>query len=236
MEESMRTSLTRAVAGAAIAATAVLTAVGTAGAAGATVKPPTTLSVVESKAIIKLGQKDLLTGTLTVGKTPLADQNVALERLVAGTWHILDVRKTGTFGHVFFTVQPAVTAKYELQFFATTKYQGTHSNPVTVVVVQPKPKLTILTIGQTKTKIKPGQSDTIFGTLSAAKTPLPGELVWLYQIVNGKLVNGNGHFTSKLGGVSFTVKPGATAHYELKFYGTPKYAGTHSGVVTVVVS
>jgi hypothetical protein len=230
----MRTSLTRAVAGAAIAATAALTAVGTAGAAGATIKAPTTLSVVESKAIITPGQKDLLYGTLKSGKTALAGKDVALERFVAGKWHILDVRHTGTFGHVSFTVQPGVTSKYSLQFFATARYQGTRSNIVTVLVLKPKP--TILTIGQTKTRIRPGQTDTIFGTLSVARTPLGGQLVWLYQVVNGKLVNGNGHFTGSHGGVSFTVKPGATAHYELKFYGTPRYAGTRSGVVTVVVS
>jgi hypothetical protein len=232
----MRTSLTRAVAGAAIAATAVLAAVGTAGAAGAAVKAPTTLSATEAKGIIKLGQSDVLTGTLLSGKTALANKDVALERYNGKAWVITDVRATGVHGHVSFTVKPAATAKFQLQFFATTKYLGSHSGVVTVVVVKPTPKLTNLTIGEAKTKIKPGQSDTIFGTLRTGKTPLPGQLVWLYQVVSGKLVNGNGHFTGKFGGVSFSVKPSATAHYELKFFSTAKYAGTHSGVVTVVVS
>jgi hypothetical protein len=232
----MRTSLTRAVAGAAIAATAVLAAVGTAGAAGATVKAPTTLTATESHGIIKLGQSDVLTGTLLSGKTALVNKDVALERYNGKTWVIKDVRHTGVHGHVSFIVTPGVTAKYQLQFFATTKYFGSRSNVVTVVVVKPAPKPTILSIGETKTKIKPGQSDTIFGTLRSGKTLLGGQLVWLYQVVSGKLVNGNAHFTGKLGGISFSVKPSATSRYELKFFSTAKYAGTHSGVVTVVVS
>lgn len=233
----MRTSLTRAVAGAAIAATAVLTAVGTAGAAGAVTKAPTSLTLTEHAAVIKLGQKDLLTGTLLSGTTPLAGKVVSLDRAVAGKWVFVDALHTGALGHVFFVVKPAVTASYKLFFAGNSKYLPSSSNAVTVKVVLPVKKATILTIAQTKTTIKPGQSDSVFGTLSTvAKTPLAGQFVWLGTFVKGKLIIGIGKLTGPHGGVSFTVTPAATTRYELLFLGTTKYLPTHSGVVTVVVS
>jgi hypothetical protein len=233
----MRTSLTRAVAGAAIAATAVLTAMGTAGAAGAATKAPTSLTLIDHAAVIKLGQTDLLTGTLESGSTALSGKVVSLDRAVKGKWVFVGARITGTHGHVFFTVKPAATTAYKLFFAGNAKYDPSSSNAVTVKVVLPVRKATALSIGETKTKIKPGQSDSIFGTLSTVgRAPLAGQLVWLGTFVKGKLVIGIGHLTGKFGGVSFTVTPGATTRYELLFQGTAKYRPTHSGVVTVVVS
>jgi hypothetical protein len=233
----MRTSLTRAVAGAAIAATAVLTAVGTAGAADAATKAPTSLTLTEHAAVIKLGQTDLLTGTLKSGSKALSGKVVALDVAVKGKWVFVDDHFTGPLGHVFFTVKPAVTTAYKLFFTGTTSYRPSSSNAVTVKVVLPVKKATILTIGEKHTKIKPGQSDTVFGTLkTTGKAPLAGQIVWLYTLVNGKWVNPSGHVTGKFGGVSFKVTPAATTKYELRFLGTANYRATHSGVVTVVVS
>jgi hypothetical protein len=233
----MRTSLTRAVAGAAIAATAVLTAAGTASVADAATKAPTSLTLTEHAAVIDKGKTDLLTGTLASGSTPLAGQVVSLDRAVKGKWVFVEALLTGGHGHVFFTVKPAATTSYKLFFDGSAKYLPSSSNVVTVKVIVPVRKATILSIGETKTKIKPGQSDTVFGTLSSAtRAPLAGQLVWLGTFVKGKLVIGIGHFTGKFGGVSFTVTPKATTRYELVFLGTAKYLPTHSGVVTVVVS
>lgn len=232
----MRTSLTRAVAGAAIAATAVLTAVGTAGAAGAATKAPTSLTLTEHAAVIKLGQTDLLTGTLQSGSSPLSGQVVALDKAVKGKWVFLSALHTGGHGHVFFKVGPAVTTSYKLFFAGTAKYNPSSSNAVTVKVV-PVRKATVLTIGVTHTKIKPGEKDSVFGTLSTVgKAPLAGQFVWLDTLVKGKWVQGLGHLTGKKGGVSFTVSPTATTKYKLAYNGTVKYLPTVSGVVTVVVS
>jgi hypothetical protein len=233
----MRTSLTRAVAGAAIAATAVLTAVGTAGVAGAATKAPTSLTLIDKAAVIKLGQTDLLTGTLQSGSTPLSGQVVALDKAVKGKWVVISASHTGGHGHVFFKVQPAVTTSYKLFFFGTTKYSPSSSNTVTVKVVQPVRKATVLTIGVDHSKITPGEKDSVFGTLSTiSRAPIAGQFVWLGTFVKGKLVIGIGHLTGKHGGVSFTVSPTATTRYELVYQGSVKYLPSHSGVVTVVVS
>jgi hypothetical protein len=238
----MRTSLTRAVAGVAIAATAVLAAVGTAGVASATTnapttKSPTTLTLVDAKASIHLGQKDLLTGTLKSGSTPLANRVVSLKRDVKGTWVFIEAGHTGGLGHVFFPVQPATTTAYKVFFAGGPKYLASSSNVVIVKVIVPVKKSTILSIGATKSKIKPGQSSIVFGTLTnGSRVPLAGQLVWLSTFVKGKWVLGFGHYTGKFGGVDFKVTPAATTAYKLVFQGTVKYLASHSGVVTVVVS
>ena len=87
-----------------------------------------------------------------------------------------------------------------------------------------------------KTHIKAsGSTATISGVLRAGKTPIAHRLVWLYRVVKGKLVGGNGHFTNANGRAAFVVKPGSTTRYELKFFGGPKFLPTHSGIVTIVV-
>ena len=119
---------------------------------------------------------------------------------------------------------------------AARVFERTSSGIAKVVVLRPQVKKpTILTIGDTHGAINPGQSDTIFGGLISGQTPLAGQLVWLYEVVNGKLVNGDGHFTNKSGEVFFFVSPSATTHYELKFFGTGKFSPTHSAELTVLV-
>ena len=232
----MRTLLTRALAGIAIATASVLTAAGTASAAPR-VSVPTTLSITDTRAVIKLGQTDIIGGTLRSGAKPLAAQIVLLEELVKGKLIFLDARFTDTSGNLSFLVRPRITTFYELVFQGSPGFERTSSGIAKVVVLQPpKPrKQTILTIGDIKVSIHPGQSDTVFGGLISGQSPLAGQLVWLYQIVNGQLVNGDGHFTNKFGVVYFSVSPSATTHYELKFFGTGTYASAHSQELTVLV-
>ena len=84
----MRTSLTRLVAGTAIAATALLAVAGTASASTATTpKKPTTLSIVAAKSKITVGQSDTISGTLASHKTPVAGRIVILDKRVGnGHW------------------------------------------------------------------------------------------------------------------------------------------------------
>ena len=128
----MRTSLTRAIAGTAIAAAAALTVAGTASAATSTtpVKAPTTLTAIDSKAKIVVGQKDLLTGTLRSGKTPLVKKVVELYRwgVKAKKWILNEAHVTGKYGHVFFTVKPAVTSTYELVFRGSAKFAASRGH------------------------------------------------------------------------------------------------------------
>src|SRR5579862_5777262 len=98
----MRTSLTRAVAGAAIAAAAVLTAVGTASAT--TTPAPTTLSISASQSTINAGQKDVISGQLLNGTTPVAHTPVWLARVEASKTVLVDAHFSGKLGKVFFNV------------------------------------------------------------------------------------------------------------------------------------
>ena len=228
----MRTSLTRAVAGVTIAAAAVLAAVGTASAT--TTPAPTTLSISAAQSTINAGQKDVISGQLLSGTTPVSHTPVWLARVDGSNTVLVDAHFTGKLGKVFFTVSPKTTVTYELVFRGNSNFAASTSSQVTVTV-NPAKLPTNLSIVAAKTHIKPGGSDTISGQLRQGKTPLAGRVVWLFRVVKGKLVGGNGHLTGKFGRVFFTVKPGSTTHYILVFLGTPKLHATHSGIVTVVV-
>jgi hypothetical protein len=130
----MRTSLTRAVSGAAIAAATVLALAGPASA-----KPlprvHTTLSIVESRSVIKAGQTDTIRGTLAHGRTGLGGEVVYLDRWNGKKFVAVQARLTGRAGGVAFTVSPGVTARYELVFLGTKTLAPSHSGVVTVKVI-----------------------------------------------------------------------------------------------------
>ena len=237
----MRTSLTRAVAGTAIAAAAVLTAAGVASAATSTTpaKSPTTLSIVEAKAKIVVGQKDVITGTLLSGKTPLVKKVVELYRygVKAKKWIPVEVDLTGKFGHVFFTVKPAATTRYQAVFHGTPKFAASHSNIATVLVV-PVPKApTTLGIATAASTIQAGHKDLITGTLLSGTKPVVGKIVSLYRYnaTAKKWIRVEVDLTGKFGHVFYTVKPSATTSYELVFFGTPHLRASHSDVATITV-
>jgi hypothetical protein len=230
----MRTSLTRALAGTAVVAAAMLAAAGTAGAAGATPKLPTTLTATDAKAVIAPGQTDLITGTLRSGSKPVSGEFVYLDRLIKGKFVAVAGDRTGSSGHVFFTVKPAQTTSFRLAFLGTAKYDASHSNVVTILVVKPK-AATTLTATESKTTINPGQADLITGTLLSGTKPVSGKHVYLERDVKGKFVAVQQDVTGGLGHVFFTVKPEQTASFRLVFLGTSAYKASHSNVLTVLV-
>jgi hypothetical protein len=235
-EESMRTSLTRALAGTAITGAAVLAAVGTAAAAGATTKAPTTLTATASKATITLGQTDKITGTLLTGSKPVPGKVVYLEREVKGKFIPAEVDLTGGAGHVFFTVKPHETTHFMLLFKGNAKFAAAHSNIVTIVVTKPTKVPTTLTATAAKSTIAPGDSDLITGTLMAGSKAVPGKAVILEKLIAGKFVPVQADLTGGAGHVFYTVKPAETAHFMLVFRGTPAFGASHSDVVTIVVA
>ena len=234
----MRSTLTRVLAGTAIAATAVLTVTGTASAATAT-KAPTTLSIVTSKTTITAGQEVTVSGVLKSGTTALAGKPVVLERLYKGKWQAVDAKTTSKAGAVnFYRYPPVGIIGFKLVYFGNARYAATHS-AVATVVVKPFVKIpTVLSIAESATTIKAGQTDTIFGTLTAKAKALAHRWVWLlrYNATKKVWVPLRPARTSATGAVSFIVAPAVTARYELKFYGTALYAATHSAVATVTVT
>jgi hypothetical protein len=233
----MRTNLTRLLAGTAVAATAVLTVAGTAG-ASTTPKAPTTLSIVLAKNTITVGEADTVAGTLASNGTPLPGRTIQLDRwnLKTKHWYAFEEKKTGAKGGVAFQVWPAITTSYRLVFPGTANYKYTHSGTVTAVVVKVP---TVLSISQSPGTSTPKKtSDTISGQLTTAKgKDLAGQFVWLASVANGKTHFLRAFKTGKFGKVSFKVSPPATTTYELVYVGpSAVYAHSVSATVTDTVS
>jgi hypothetical protein len=233
----MRTSLTRAVSGAAIAAATVLALAGPASAKPLT-REHTTLSIVEQRSVIKAGQTDKVGGRLAHAGTGLGAEAVLLDRWNGKRFVAVQSGVTGKLGNVGFTVTPGVTARYELVFLGTSTLAPSHSGVVTVKVLpKPVPRLhTTLSIVESKSVIKAGQTDKVSGRLAHAGTGLAAQAVLLERWNGKRFVAVQSGVTGPAGGVAFTVAPSVTAKYELVFLGTKTLAPSHSGVVTVKVS
>jgi hypothetical protein len=238
----MRTSLTRAIAGTAMAAAAVLTVIGTASAATSTtpVKAPTTLTLVAAKAKITVGQKDVLTGTLLTGTKPVVRQVVRLYRynVKAKKWILNEAHVTGKYGHVFFTVKPVVTSTYELVFLGSARFAASRSNHATIVVLPVFRAPTSLSIAPHETTITAGQKDVITGTLTTGTKPVFRQVVRLYRFsaTAKKWILVQSDVTGRLGHVFYTVHPAATTRYVLVFLGSAHLRPSHSPVATITVS
>jgi hypothetical protein len=238
----MRKSLTRLVAGTAIAATALLTAAGTASASTTTALKPSSLSIVAAKSTITVGQWDTIGGTLVSGKTPLPGRTIVLDVWSSKTkkWYGVEEKLTGKYGKVDFAVRPAWTTAYELVFKGGSEHVATHSGYVWVVV-KPKPVVkagTTLSIAESKLAIKAGGTDIITGglTLTADGKALPYRFVWLAWVGSKGVTHPEYALkTGKYGKVEFKVHPGKTTKYELLYGGTSVLHSAHSGVVTVTV-
>jgi hypothetical protein len=236
----MRKSLTRLVAGTAIAATALLTAAGTASASTTTALKPSSLSIAAAKSTITVGQWDTIAGTLVSGKTPLPGRIIVLDVWNSKTkkWYSVEEKLTGKWGKVNFAVRPAHTTAYELVFKGGTEHVATHSGYVWVAV-KPKPIVkaeTALSIAESKLAIKAGGTDIITGGLTTDGKALPYRFVWLAWVGSKGVTHPEYALkTGKYGKVEFKVHPGKTTKYELLYGGTSVLHSAHSGVVTVTV-
>jgi hypothetical protein len=134
----MRTSLARTLSGAVVAAAAVLTLAGPANASTHPAQPVrlhTTLSIVESRTVIKAGQRDVISGRLASRGIGLGKHIVYLDRVEGRTLVPVRVGLTGPHGGISFSVWPNVTARYELVYHGNAITAPTHSGVVTVKVL-----------------------------------------------------------------------------------------------------
>jgi hypothetical protein len=131
----MRRSLTRAASGVVVAAAAVLTLAGPASAAPTHPRVHTTLSIVESKNVIRAGHTDVVSGRLAADRIGLTGRLVYLDRWNGIRFVEVRVKLTGAHGGVSFVVQPDVTARYELVYKGSADFAPTHSGVVTVKVI-----------------------------------------------------------------------------------------------------
>jgi hypothetical protein len=237
----MRTSLTRLVAGTAIAATALLGVAGTANASTTTTLKPSELSIVAAKSAITVGQSDTIGGTLTSGKTVLPGRIIQLDAWNSKTkkWYGVERKLTGKHGSVDFGVRPLHTTAYDLVFGGGSEHAASHS-AVAWVTVKPFVKTaTKLSIVESKLTVKPKGADTISGTLAKSSDgkALSYQWVWLAWVgPKGQAHRVAAFKTGKYGKVSFTVHPAKTTSYELIYAGTKVLAATVSGVVTATVA
>jgi hypothetical protein len=110
---------------------------------------------------------------------------------------------------------------------------------VTVIVTGSLPRTaTTLSVTASATTIAAGGSTRISGMLTAGTSPVEHRLVFLlrYDPATKAWVRVAVHRTGPNGGVLFVRGPSATATFELVFPGGPRFAGSHSGTVTVVVT
>ncbi|MGD0706492.1 MAG: hypothetical protein ABSA02_42260 [Trebonia sp.] len=234
----MRTSLTRLVAGTAIAATALLAVAGTASASTtATAKTPTHLSIVAVKSTITVGQWDTIGGTLASAKGAVPGRAVILDKYTAAgkKWYPVEAKLTGKYGKVAFAVDPRVVTAYKLVFKGGSVYAASHSG---VVVVKVKPFVkTATTLSIAATPGATSKADTTISgalTLSKSGKALTHQWVWLAWVGSkGKAHLEKAFLTGKYGKVAFKVHPAKTTTYELVYLGTKVLAPTHSGTVTV---
>jgi hypothetical protein len=234
----MRTSLTRAAAGAAVAAATVLALAAPAYATTTPTPVParahTTLSIVESRSHITEGQTAVVRGRLAHGKTGEGAETVYLDHWVGKTLVLVRTGATNASGVVAFTVKPGTTSRYELVFKGTATLAPSHSGVVTLKVVVPAAHTT-LSIVESKSRIKVGQTAVVRGRLAHGNAAEGAETVYLEHWVGKTLVLVRTGVTNASGVVAFTVKPGTTSRYELIFKGTATLAPSHSGVVTLKV-
>jgi hypothetical protein len=234
----MRTSLTRALAGVAIATAAAVAVAGAANASSSTSTPrkATTLSIVEAKHAITVGQADTIGGVLKSHGTPLAHRVITLDRSHGKTWVRVEQKFTGKFGGVVFGVKPQVSAAYKLVFLGGDVFAPTHSGVVVVRVNKPRTP-TALTIAESASSIAKGSTDMISGGLTADGKALPKHWVWLATVgAKGKIHLLRSRLSSTTGAVTFTVEPAATTIYELVYRGNSVLAPTASTTVITTVT
>jgi hypothetical protein len=241
----MRKTLRWAAVGATLAtAGAVLSVTTMAGATTTPAKAPTALSVKVAKGSVVPGGADVISGRLTSAGKAVPGKVVWLDKVVTvngkATLVAVDHKVTAPAsskapGAVAFTIHPVRTTAYELVFAGDKALARSRSAAVIVRVAKLPTKLTA---SASAASIKAGATDTITGTLTLGGKALVKEPVTLFKevTVNGKtkLVLIATKQTLATGKVTFTVKPAATATYDLIFFGTKTLAGSKATVKVTV--
>jgi hypothetical protein len=231
-----------ATAGFMIASTAGASTTTTAGTlTAATGNTGTSLSITTGQSTIAAGQQDSITGTLTSNGSPEPHRVVDLYRYSdrLNKWRLVRIKQTNQAGSVKFDIRPAVTRKYALVYHGNATLAAARSGVVTVVVTGSLPRTaTALSITASATSIAAGGTTKVSGVLTAGTSPVQHRLVLLrrYNPSTKQWVRVAVKRTGPQGVVFFVRAPSTTATFELVFPGGPRFAGSHSGTVTVTVA
>jgi hypothetical protein len=197
-------------------------------------KASTTLSIGLNRGDINPGGGATITGHLHSPTGDVSDRKIKLKEKPKGTtgWTTEKKRRTDDNGAVAFSVAPATTTHYKLDFHKTKSMQHSKSGTVTVKVED----TTSLTIAVAATSIEPGDSDTVNGVLSLDGTAISGGTVDLRAAAHhNKLAQVAKAKTDSNGDVTFPVSPSSTARFELTYHKTQTYAGARSATATIHV-
>ena len=122
-------------------------------------------------------------------------------------------------------------------FAVTSTADATTSAKTTALTTSAK-TATTLSVMAGESTIKPGEKDSIGGTLLADGSPAAGRVVELYRYNNRldrwRLMRIK--LTNKTGAVTFTVHPYITREYEVMYHGNSTLAASTSSATTITVS
>jgi hypothetical protein len=123
-------------------------------------------------------------------------------------------------------------------FAVTSATDATATANTTALTSSTAKTATTMSVTAGESTVKPGEKDSISGTLLAGGGPAGGKAVGLYrynyQLERWRLIRIK--LTSKAGAVTFTVRPEITREYRLEYHGNSTLAASTSGSVTITVS
>lgn len=198
------------------------------------VRSTTSLTIALAAGSIPRGASDTVSGVLSANGTPLAGDTVDLLARHGGhPFAMIGSALTAADGSVGFLVTPAVTTQYVLAFHKTAANGGARSAVATVHVL-----LTSSLSIRAKANLRTGK-EIISGNLRGGGHALAHRRVMLQARPDGSSTwtTVGTRRTSHNGSVAF-VEPAPTSSedYQLVFAGGEIFAGSQSGIVTVLVS
>ncbi|MGA9079166.1 MAG: Ig-like domain-containing protein, partial [Halobacteriota archaeon] len=203
--------------------------------------PAIALNATVSTATAYVNQNFTINGTLRTDTTGIADGNITLQRFTNNaTWTNVTPpmanTTNGTGGYAFSRNESAAgTYYYRTAYDENATYTTATSNVVNVTVTKMP---TALTLTASNTTPAVSQPVTFNATLSNGTTPLPGENVTVYHLLNNVRYNDTTNTTNSTGQITVTTSFGSpgTRTYYATFAGDSSYQNSTSSVVTINVT
>lgn len=175
----------------------------------------TTLSAVAVSGVVVAGGKDVVRGQLRWAEKRLARRQVVLLARPVGqkSWRFRTSHRTRGMGRVAFAVRPRTSTEYRLAFAGTSVFRPSTSAVVTVDV---RPTLTITAA---PSRVDPGGSTTLSGTIAHAGSPVAGATIQLLSrpVVQGSTWTVEATAPSAAdGSVAFSARPESVTRYRLR--------------------
>jgi hypothetical protein len=201
---------------------------------------PTTITLTTNNTTPAVNQSFTLSGTLTAGTTPLSGKPITLGRTdPSGNWNAANTTTTSTNGTYTFTCSESAQGvyTYQAEFLGDTYAPANATVRLTVSLTVGTLTPTTITLTTNNTTPAVNQSFTLSGTLTAGTTPLSGENVTIYHLLNGIRYNDTTNTTNATGQIALTTSGASTGTrtYSATFTGDTSYQNSTSSAVTITV-